>query len=178
MANYTITHLHTEMSNGVTNIDSITDYKEYIQKAVECGMNAIAFTEHGSMLQWLHKKEECEKNGLKYIHASEVYITESLEEKVRDNYHCCLYALNYDGFLELNKLSSQSFNRQDGHFYYMPRITFNELINTSDNIAISTACLAGILSKGNDTIKEQFISFLTTNKHRCFLEIQHHNVEA
>lgn len=178
MTNYTITHLHTEMSNGVTNIDSITDYKEYIQKAVECGMNAIAFTEHGSILQWLHKKEECEKNGLKYIHASEVYITESLEEKVRDNYHCCLYALNYDGFLELNKLSSQSFNRQDGHFYYMPRITFNELINTSDNIAISTACLAGILSKGNDTIKEQFISFLTTNKHRCFLEIQHHNVEA
>ena len=178
MPNYTITHLHTEMSNGVTNIDSITDYKEYIQKAVECNMKAIAFTEHGSVLQWLHKKEECEKNGLKYIHASEVYITESLEEKVRDNYHCCLYALNYDGFLELNKLSSQSFNREDGHFYYMPRITFDELINTSDNIAISTACLAGILSKGGNVIKEQFISFLTRNKHRCFLEIQHHNVDA
>ena len=30
-------------------VDSVTKYQEYIDKAVECDMNAIAFTEHGSI---------------------------------------------------------------------------------------------------------------------------------
>ena len=80
-------------------------------------------------------------------------------------------------FLELNRLSSKSFDRTDGHFYYAPRITYDELESTSDNIIISTACLGGILSRGNDVIKERFINFLAANRHRCFLEIQHHNVK-
>jgi len=175
MNNYTITHLHSDFSSGTTNIDSITKYTDYIDKAKECGMKAIAFTEHGNVFSWLHKKEYCEKQGLKYIHGIEAYITESLENKVRDNYHCVLLAKNYEGVKEINKLSSASFNREDGHFYYMPRISIDELINTSDNIIVCTACLASILSRGEGVIKEQFLTFLINNKHRCFLEIQHHN---
>ena len=63
--NYTITHLHTMLSNGVTNIDSVTDYHDYIDKAVELGMKAIAFTEHGNVFSWYFKKCYCEKKGLK-----------------------------------------------------------------------------------------------------------------
>ena len=173
--NYTVFHLHSDFSNGTTNIDSITNYKEYIQRAKECGMKSLGFSEHGNIFSWLHKKEEIEKAGMKYLHCMEAYITENPNEKVRDNYHCVLIAKNYDGVLELNQLSSDSFNREDGHFYYMPRITFDELIKTSDNIIITTACLGGILHNGNDVIKDSFISFLSENKHRCFLEIQHHN---
>lgn len=173
--NYTVFHLHSDFSNGTTNIDSITNYKEYIQRAKECGMKSLGFSEHGNIFSWLHKKEEIEKAGMKYLHCMEAYITENPNEKVRDNYHCVLIAKNYDGVLELNQLSSDSFNREDGHFYYMPRITFDELIQTSDNIIITTACLGGILHNGNDVIKDSFISFLSENKHRCFLEIQHHN---
>lgn len=175
--NYTWTHLHTMYSNGVTNIDSITDYKEYIDYAKKLGMTAICFTEHGNVFSWLHKKEYAEKQGLKYIHGMEAYITETLDEKIRDNYHCVLIAKNYDGVKEINQLSSQSFNREDNHFYYMPRISFDELVNTSDNVIICTACLASILNHGTDSIKEKFIAFLMRNKHRCYLEIQHHNVE-
>lgn len=173
--NYTAFHLHSDFSNGTTNIDSITNYKEYIQRAKECGMKSLGFSEHGNIFSWLHKKEEIEKAGMKYLHCMEAYITENPNEKVRDNYHCVLIAKNYDGVLELNQLSSDSFNREDGHFYYMPRIAFDELIKTSDNIIITTACLGGILHNGNDVIKDSFISFLSKNKHRCFLEIQHHN---
>lgn len=162
------------LSNGVTNIDSITNFRDYIKKAKECKMKAMAITEHGNVFEFVHKKEEIENAGMKYIHAMEAYVTETLDEKIRDNYHCCLYAKNYDGVKEINDLSSKSFNRQDGHFYYMPRISFDELIHTSDNIIISTACLGGILHKGNDSIREKFIYFLMNNKHRCFLEIQHH----
>ena len=175
MANFTYIHLHSDFSNGVTNVDSITKYDEYISRAKECGMKAMAFTEHGSFFGWVNKKRHIESAGMKYIHGAEFYITETINEKIRDNYHCCLYAKNYDGVLELNQLSSISFNRDDNHFYYDPRITIDELLATSDNVLVSTACLGGILHNGTDTIKDKFITFLANNKHRCFLEIQHHN---
>ena len=176
--NYVVYHLHSDLSNGVTNIDSVTKYNEYVDYAASLGMRALGLSEHGSVFEWLKKKESIEKAGMKYIHAAEFYITESLYGKVRDNYHCVLISRNYDGVKELNKLSSISFNRDDNHFYYVPRISFNELIHTSDNIIICTACLASILASDNSQLKERFISFLFANKHRCFLEIQHHNVQA
>lgn len=171
---YTIYHLHSDLSNGVTNIDSVTKYSAYIAKAKECGMKALAFSEHGSVFEWWHKKTEIEAAGMKYIHAVEVYLTTTLDEKVRDNYHCVLIAKNYDGFLELNRLVSGSFNRKDNHFYYVPRITFDELFATSDNIIITTACIGGVLGKAEDSIQKLFLEFLSRNRHRCFLEVGHH----
>ena len=176
MQNYTVLHLHSDMSNGVTNIDSCTKYIDYIIRAEELGMKAMAFSEHGSVFAWDLKKEDMEKHGLKYIHAEEFYVTETVDEKIRDNWHCLLIAKNWDGVREINKLASISFCRNDGHYYYAPRITFDDLLHTSDNIIISTACLGGILNRASKDIQERFIKFLSENKHRCFLEIQHHNV--
>lgn len=174
-----MTHCHTDLSNGTTNIDSVTKYQQYVDKCVELGMHAIAFTEHGNMFNWLYKKEYCESKGIKYIHGIEMYVTKSLDEKVRDNYHTCMYAKNFEGVKELNKLVSKAYNREDNHFYYVPRISFEELKNTSDNILIATACIGGGL-RPNSEIKEDYIKFLSENKHRCFLEVQHHlvNVQA
>ena len=174
MSNYVIYHLHSDLSNAVTNIDSVTKYEEYIEAAKKCNMNAMAFSEHGSIMEWWHKKCAIEDAGMKYIHAVECYLTESLDEKVRDNYHCVLIAKNYDGFLELNRLVSKSFNRQDGHFYYVPRISFRELFQTSSNIIVTSACVGGVLGKGEQKTQDKFINFLDVNKHRCFLEIGHH----
>ena len=176
--NYTVLHCHTELSSATTNIDSVTKYEDYIKYAKELGMKAIAITEHGNILSWLKKKECCEKNGIKYIHGIEVYLTETIDEKIRDNYHCCLYAKNFEGVKELNVLISKSYNRKDNHFYYTPRILIDDLLNTSDNIIIASACLGGVFSKGTDKVKQRFIEFFIKNKHRCFLEIQHHNVHA
>ena len=172
--NYTVLHIHDMLSNAVTNIDSITNFDDYVIKAKDYGMTALASSNHGSVLNWIHKKNVCEASGLKYIHAEEFYITETLSDKIRDNYHCLLIAKNYDGVLELNKLSSKSFNREDNSFYYVPRISFDDLINTSDNIIISTACLGGILHKGNKDIKNRFFQFIIQHKDRCYLELQPH----
>lgn len=211
--NYTIYHCHSDLSNGVTNIDSITKFEEYVDYASSLGMKAFAFSEHGSVFQWVKKKVYIEKKGMKYIHAQEFYMTEELfqepktdeykkrllelteslcgsnpikaqqtidyfiEEnkiKVRDNYHVVLIAKNYDGVCELNELSSKAFNKEDGHFYYAPRITMDELANTSDNILVTTACLGGALCKGTKEIQTRMLEFLIANKHRCYLEIQHH----
>lgn len=165
------------MSNGVTNIDSVTKYYEYVEKAKSVGMTTLAFSEHGSFFEWVHKKEAIEKAGMKYVHASEFYLTETLATNVRDNYHCVLIAKNYDGVKELNKLSSVSFNKKDGHFYYVPRISFDELFATSDNVIVTTACLGGVLFSGTSDTKEKYLQFLIQNRHRCYLEIQHHNCD-
>lgn len=176
MDNYVVYHLHSDLSNGVTNVDSVTKFKEYIERAKELGMKAMAFSEHGNVFEWLHKKEAIEAAGMKYIHGIEAYVTATLDKKIRDNYHCVLLAKNDAGRREINKLSSKSFNRKDGHYYYMPRILIDDLIDTSDNIIVTSACLGGVLSKGTDEVKQKFLEFCIRNKHRCYLEIQHHNV--
>lgn len=137
-------------------------------------MTALGFSEHGSVFEWYHKKTAIEAAGMKYLHAAEFYLTETIEDKIRDNYHCVLVARNYAGFLELNRLASAAFNRKDNHFYYTPRISFDELFSTSDNILITTACVGGVLGKGTSEVQQKFIKFLVNNKHRCFLEVGHH----
>ena len=165
MNNYTVLHLHSDLSNGTTNIDSVTKFEEYILKAKELDMKSIAFTEHGNIFNWVKKKELCEKNQLKYIHACEFYLTETLEEKIRDNYHICLFAKNWNGVKEINKLLSTANNRDDGHFYFVPRITFEELYQTSDNIIVSTACLGGVFKTKNEDLLSRFVKFLINNKY-------------
>lgn len=174
--NYTILHCHTMLSNPTTVLDSVNSYEQYIKKAKELNMKSIAFTEHGNIFSWYNKYLECKKNGIKYIHACEVYVTKTLEKKERDNYHCILIAKNTEGMKELNYLLSHkvAFNKSDNHMYYNPRISFDELLNTSDNILILTACLGGILNSKDVELEEKFIEFLHNNKERCFLEIQPH----
>ena len=175
--NYTIYHLHSDLSTGVTSIDSVTKPTQYIARAKECGMKALAFSEHGSVFMWVKKKQMIEAAGMKYIHAEEFYLTETLEDKIKDNYHIVLIAKNYDGVLELNTLSSRAFNRTDNHYYYVPRISMDELEQTSDNIMVTSACLASPLSKCTTEFKDRFLRFLIAHKDRCYLEIQHHSVE-
>lgn len=140
-------------------------------------MKAMAFSEHGSIFEWWHKKSDLEAAGLKYIHATECYVTKMLSEKIRDNMHCVLLARNYDGFLELNRLLSGSFNRKDNHFYYVPRISMDELLETSSNILMTTACVGGILCKGDEETQKRLLNFMCENRERCFLEIGHHRDE-
>ena len=172
--NYTAYHVHTELSL----LDSATKFEDYIAKAVELGQTAIAFTEHGNIYQWVAKKMACDKAGLKYLHGCEVYLTEKLlltdprtgeQNKVRDNYHTILIAKNYAGLQEMNELISRS--SQDDHFYYKPRITFDEFLGISSNVIKISACLASPLNRMSIThpMYERLL------KHYDYLEIQAHD---
>src|SRR5690606_21821120 len=193
MENYVVYHIHSDISNltAGTGADSITKYEDYVKRAGELGMSAMAISEHGSVMNWVKKKETIEGEGMKYIHANEIYLTQHIDKEkglIRDNFHYMLIAKNYDGLLELNKLTSDSYNREDGHFYYNPRITFDELKGTSDNIIMTSACLASPLWRlynkayGEFAIKdkeakrelEELLSWMGDNKHRMFFEIQYH----
>ena len=94
--NYVWYHFHTDLSNCVTNVDSITKYKQYVELAKQLNMKAMAFSEHGSCMEWYHKKQAIENAGMLYIHGEEFYVTETLDEKVRDNYHLVMLARNYE----------------------------------------------------------------------------------
>ena len=140
--------MHTENSL----LDSCTNYKLYIDKAVELGQTAICFTEHGNIYNWIEKKMYANSKGLKYLHGVECYLTSTLDEKIRDNYHTILIAKNYDGVKEINSLIDLS-TRPD-HMYYKPRITFDEFFSISDNVIKISACLASPLSKYPSFITE------------------------
>lgn len=133
--------MHTEDSL----LDSCTNYKLYVDKAVELGQKAICFSEHGNIYNNIEKKMYANSKGLKYLHGVEVYLTAALEPKQRDNYHTILIAKNFEGVKEINTLVDLS--TQSDHMYYKPRITFDEFFNISDNVIKISACLASPLSK-------------------------------
>ena len=165
--NYVVYHLHTENSL----LDSCTNYKLYIDKAVELGQKAICFTEHGNIYNWIEKKMYCEEKGIKYLHGIECYLTESLDEKVRDNYHTILIAKNYKGFQELNTLIDLS-TRED-HFYYKPRITFDEFCEISDNIIKISACLASPLNK----FRKEYAQWSTSKFHKLINKYDYYEIQ-
>lgn len=138
---YSTLHTHTTFSI----MDSTTTPDQMVDKCIELGINALAFTEHGNVYSWIKKKQYCDKKGLKYIHGIEMYLTESLENKVRDNYHAILLAKNLEGVREINELYTLSTDAN--HSYYSPRISFDEFLATSDNIIRLSACLGGVLHK-------------------------------
>lgn len=172
--NYTVYHLHSELSL----LDSCTNFKLYVDKAVELGQKSICFTEHGNIYNWIEKKEYCDKNGIKFIHGVECYLTEKLvdedNKKIRDNYHTILIAKNEDGIKELNKLVDMS--SQDDHTYYKRRISFDEFFAISDNIIRISACLQSPLNKlRDDPDKAKLLDKLI--KKYDYLEVQPHNVQ-
>ncbi|WP_179123881.1 DNA polymerase III subunit alpha [Paraliobacillus ryukyuensis] len=194
MHNYVPYHLHSANSNPTagTGADSVTKFIDYLDKAQSYGMEAFSFSEHGNQFEWTKKKAEIEKRGMKFIGANEVYLTQHNDKEkglIRDNYHYMLLAKNWDGMKELNTLTSKSFNKDDGHFYYNPRITFDELKATSDNILMTSACLASPLWRmykkaypNQYEVNKEFekeltdmLNFMEDNKHRMFFEIQYHN---
>jgi len=145
-----IYHLHDDTSTLNGYFDSCTNFKDYIELAKRDGDKAIAFSNHGGIYDWIKKKQECDKAGIKYIHGIETYMCIDLKDNDR-GMHLGLYAKNWDGVLELNTLISKSFlkgekeDKSDRHMYYNPRVSMEEVMNTSDNIVVTTACLQSML---------------------------------
>jgi DNA polymerase III subunit alpha len=168
MNNYVCYHLHSELSL----LDSCTNFKLYVDKVKELGQSAICFTEHANCYNWIEKKMYCEEQGIKYIHGVECYLTKALLQtddesqephKVRDNYHTILIAANYAGLQEINKLIDIS--TQEDHFYYKPRLSFDEFKNISNNVIKISACLASPLNKLRDETLIPYYDYLEIQPH-------------
>lgn len=164
---YTVYHLHSDYSL----LDSCSKWEEYADLAISQGMTAIASTEHGKPLGWVSKKMYCDAHGIKFLHGVEIYLTESLEPKVRDNYHTVLIAKNIAGVHELNRLIGLS--NQEDHFYYSNRISFDEFLSITDNVIKTSACLASPLNK----LSDDHPRYMELARHYDYLEVQPHNCD-
>ena len=168
--NYVVYHLHTYYSL----LDSTTSFYKYVDKAKELGMTSIGCTEHGNIYGWYKKKQYAEKNGLKFLFGIECYLTESHENKIRDNYHTILIAKNKKGMEELCRLYFIS--TQKDHVYFKPRLSFDEFLNISNNIIKISACIQSPLEQyrkknNNLDILDKLL------KHYDYYEIQYHNYD-
>lgn len=174
--NYVSLHTHDFYSNPNL-VECIDSPESYMIRAKELGMKALSISNHGNVLGWYKRYKASKKHGIKYIHASEVYVTETLDETKRDNWHVLLLAKNYEGFKELNRLTSIA-TKRDGHYYYAPRLSLDELMNISDNIIMTSACLGGILFQSvkneRSDLFDKVINWMKDIEGRSFLEVQPH----
>lgn len=94
-------HNHTEYSL----LDGLSRVKKLFSYVKEKGMDAVAITDHGVMYGAVEFFKEGKKQEVKPIIGLEGYVTKSLDEKIKDNYHITLLAKDYDGYKNLMELT-------------------------------------------------------------------------
>lgn len=194
--NYVAYHVHTELSllDSCTNFKQyINKAKKLGQKAISFTEHGNIYSwvekkmycdskERTICNECKHDTDElvdlCPKcksknieqyiGSIKYLHAIEIYLTKTHNEKERDNFHSILIAKNYDGVKEINQLIELS-SRED-HKYYNDRISFDEFFSLSNNVIKISACMASPLNNisENDPIFEKLITSYD------YLEVQPH----
>ena len=143
-------HVHTHYSL----FDGIATPQEYVDRAVEIGMPAIAITDHGSLSGHRAMYRAAKEAGIKPILGIEGYITKDrndhTDKKEKNdpldlNYnHLIILAKNADGLQNLNKLNELAWTEG---FYKKPRIDWEILEKYKDGLVITSGCLSGYLAK-------------------------------
>jgi DNA polymerase-3 subunit alpha len=143
-------HVHTHYSL----FDGIATPQEYVDRAVEIGMPAIAITDHGSLSGHREMYRVAKEKGIKPILGIEGYITKDRfdHEDKKDkndpldlNYnHLIILAKNAKGLENLNKLNELAWTEG---FYKKPRMDWEILAKYKDGLVITSGCLSGYLAK-------------------------------
>ena len=139
-------HLHLHTSLG-SRLDAIPTSEEYAKKAHKFGHKAMAVTDHGRMSAVYEHQQACLKYDIKPILGVEAYLVDELislndkdkRTRTKTN-HAVLLAKNEIGYKNLLKLNYISMVDKD-HYYYVNRITKEELFENKEGIIVGTACL-------------------------------------
>ena len=150
MYNYIPLHLHTHYSQ----MDGVATPEEYVERAQQNGMNAIAITDHGTLSGHRPMYRAAKAAGIKPILGVEGYITSDRFDR-RDKSerttpldlvynHIIILAKNDIGLENLGRLNEISWNEG---FYRKPRIDFEVLEKYREGLIISSACMSGLINK-------------------------------
>lgn len=173
---YSSLHNHTYYSIQ----DGFASPKEYLDKAKELNLKAIAITEHGNLYSapYVHKLKK-DYPDLKIIYGFEAYECFDHKEKDPENkyFHLVILAKNEAGRVAVNKLITA------GEFegkYYKPRIDIEMIKPYADDLIVTTACMASKLHKEESF--DQCIKYINEyksifNRGNFFLEMQSHSSE-
>lgn len=183
MENFINIHNHSQYSI----YDGMCYPEEIAKQAYDYGQQGVALTDHGAMGGLLRLNATCKKFGIKPIFGIENYLVDELEEYdgkkriKRKNNHIVLLAKNEEGYKNLLRLNYEA-NKDDTHFYYKPRNTFNELFNYHKGIIVSTACSASgfanlLAEKKEKEAEELFVKFLEVFKDDFYAELQINEME-
>ncbi|NDI00006.1 MAG: PHP domain-containing protein, partial [Actinobacteria bacterium] len=135
-------------------MDGVATPQEYVKRAVELGMPAIAITDHGTLSGHREMYRTCKEAGIKPILGIEGYIAYDRFDK-RDKsertgpldlnyFHIVLLAKNQQGLENLNKLNEIGWTEG---FYKKPRIDFEVLQKYKEGIIVLSACMSGLIAK-------------------------------
>jgi DNA polymerase-3 subunit alpha len=143
-------HVHTHYSL----FDGIATPQEYVDRALELGMPALAITDHGSLSGHREMYRSAKEAGIKPILGIEGYITEDrFDHRDKDERtgpldlvynHIILLAKNKKGLENLNKLNEIAWTEG---FFKKPRIDYEVLEKYKEGIIVSSACPSGVLAK-------------------------------
>lgn len=168
---YSSLHNHSDASF----CDGFSKPIEYLQKAKEIGLKALAITEHGGFESApyidLLSKDFPE---VKIIFGCEMY--ECFDINVQDPnnkyFHLLVLCKNEQGRQALNRLITDSNFKG---FYYKPRVDINMIKPYAKDLIISSACLASKLSREKDYQKcLEYVNEYQSVFPNFFLEMQSH----
>ena len=177
MIDFVHLHNHTEYSM----LDSVMKIDDFIVKAKELGMKALAITDHGNMYGAFKFYNACKKADIKPIIGCEVYVVNDLEEKERDNIrHLVLIAKNDVGYHNLIKIVSEG----SEHFYYKPRVDHNIIRKYSEGLICMSACISGEIPKllledkdaEAEKVLQDYLDIFGTED--FYIEIQNHHLAS
>lgn len=168
------THLHVHSDHSL--FDGYQTIDEILNRVKELGQEAVAITEHGTMASIIEFHKKTLEQDIKPIIGCEFYFCEDKFIKDRAfTHHLILLAKNETGYMNLKRLNKIAFNKDDGHFYFKPRIDSNELTEYSDGLICLSACLASIINTEDGEKWVQYFKNIFGDD--FYLEVQPHPID-
>jgi DNA polymerase-3 subunit alpha len=171
-------HLHVHSHFSL--LDGVITIKKLVAAAADCGMRALALTDHGNLFGAIQFYRQCKAAGIKPIIGMEAYVAPGsrLERKRSPQgafFHFILLARDDEGYRNLLRLSSLAY--VEG-FYYKPRIDKELLQAHSKGLIGMSACLSSEINRaaiqGSEAeLRAQIESYRALFEPGCFfLELQ------
>lgn len=168
------THLHVHSDHSL--FDGYQTIDEILNRVKELGQEAVAITEHGTMASIIEFHKKTLEQDIKPIIGCEFYFCEDKFIKDRAfTHHLILLAKNETGYMNLKRLNKIAFNKDDGHFYFKPRIDSDELTEYSDGLICLSACLASIINTEDGEKWVQYFKNIFGDD--FYLEVQPHPID-
>lgn len=172
-SNYIHLHLHTmySMLDGLGKIDEI------MERCKECGMDAVAITDHGVLHGIIDFYKTAKDHDIKPIIGMEAYVVGDRTGDSRANYHMVLLAKNQVGYKNLIEIASDA--GTTGKYYGKHRTDIRVLREHGEGIIATSACLGGEIPKLLEEDEFEQAVDMAKEYDRIFdefyLEIQPHN---
>jgi DNA polymerase-3 subunit alpha len=173
-------HQHTEGSF----LDGEARAAEVIDRAVDLGMDYVAFTDHGECNQHLAGAKAAEAAGIGFIPGMEGYwmhaeeVAWHREQKGRDRRpypsHICLLAMTDEGLSNLWALSSMAYEKQ--YFDYKPIATPELMATYAEGIWASDGCMMtkfadAVIAERDDKARQLLGTLRHIYRDRFYMEL-------